>query len=142
MLDVDGVDFFTAILSRKTGEFICWYYTPKGSELVANLDPDNKKYALADFKPHEILASGLPEPVDYKAPVPAFNDDCEIPPYTDEQLVILNTLHGIDNLTNSIVDMPTEVVTRNGDTCVLVSQSAVIELIEKFRRDFQDGKIA
>lgn len=138
MLDVDGVDFFTAILDRKTGDFVCWYYTPDGAELVRNLDLNNRKYTLADFKPHEIKERGLPEPEDYKAPVP----ECEIPPYTDEQVMIMNMQKGIDDLSQAIVDLPIEAYRDVGVEFPLISLHAVYGLIDQFKKDFQDGKIA
>lgn len=136
MLDVDGVDFFTAILDRTTGAFVCWYYTTEGAELVRNLDLNNRKYTLADFKPHEIKERGLPEPVDYKAPVP----ECEIPPYTDEQVMILNMLKGIDDLVDSVVALPTRSV-QSQTMLHMVNQADVLALLEQFKKDFQDGKI-
>jgi hypothetical protein len=140
MLDVDGVDFFTAILDRKTGDFVCWYYTPDGAELVRNLDLNNQKYTLADFKPHEIVERGLPQPEDYKAPVP----ECEIPPYTDEQVMILNMQKGIEDLLDAIVALPKQGTILLGPEWgyPTISHASAVELVRKFKKDFDDGKIA
>lgn len=138
-LQVDGVDFFTAILDRTTGEFVCWYYTPEGEELVKNLDLNNRKYTLLDVAAHAVKDRGMPEPVNYKAPTP----ECEIPPYTEEQVFILNLLKGLDDLIEKVVTLPIEGFTRqDGVDYPTVKSSSAIEAVVKFKDDFQAGKIA
>lgn len=142
-LQVDGVDFFTAIF-KVTGEFVCWYYTPEGDAIVSQLDFNNTRYNLVDLTPSRIKQYGLTAPDNYSAPkLPEFNEDCEVPPYTAEQLVILNTLEGIDNLMQSMIELEIEGFNRDsGIDYPLIRQTAVFELLEKFKKDFQDGKIA
>lgn len=142
-LQVDGVDFFTAIYTQK-GEFVCWYYTPEGDELVKNIDQCNTKYNLVDLTPKRIAEYGLTAPTNYKPPtLPVFNVDCEVPPYTDEQVFQMNLLKGIDDLIDKMVAMPAVVMLRNNDVHDSgISKARAVEAVTQFKNDYLAGKIA
>lgn len=142
-LQVDGVDFFTAIYTQN-GEFVCWYYTPEGEELIKSLDTCNKKYNLVDLTIQRMHKFGLSVPQDYKPPtLPVFNVDCEVPPYTDEQVFQMNLLKGIDDLIEKLVVLPIVGFAHDGgiDYPTVKSVSA-IEAVVQFKEDYLAGKIA
>lgn len=47
---------------KNTGEFVCWYWTDAGTEIVKNLDPCNITYDLVDLTDDQIKTLGLPLP--------------------------------------------------------------------------------
>lgn len=73
---------------------------------------------------------------------PEFNVDCEVPPYTDEQVFQMNMMHGLENLLLAVVELPVTFRREEADDYPMVSQVSVMELIQKFTDDFNMGKIA